>query len=127
MAIPQNVELGRFRVHYLDGERNDVEVRLTSKAVVEAERRWPGVAADGSDRYRPNEGVHYMVWISLRCPNDDFDAWLDEGFVLEIIEESAPDPTLPAPGAGSSRISPSPRASRNGTSKTGRSKTSTRS
>jgi hypothetical protein len=127
MAIPNYAELGRFRVHYLDNERDDVEVRLTSKAVVEAERRWPGVATDGSDRYRPNEGVHYMVWISLGCPNDDFDAWLDEGFVLEIVEEAQPDPTPPAPGAGSSPISPRPRASRNGTSRTARSKTSTRS
>ncbi len=127
MVAPNYAELGRFRVHYFDDDHDDVEVRLTSRAIVEAERKWPGVNSDGSDRYRPNEGVHYMVWITLGRPMADFDAWLSDDFVLEIIEETKPDPTSPAPGAGSSPISPSPRASRNGTSKTARSKTSTRS
>jgi hypothetical protein len=111
---PTHAGLGRFRVHYPDGSTKDV--RLTSKAVVEAERRWPGIEVDGSDRYRPNEGVHYMVWITLGSPHGDFDEWLDEGFVLEPIEDKEPvdaaDPTQPEAGAGSSRNSARPRASR---------------
>lgn len=88
--------LGSFRVHYPD-EREPVDVRLNGKAVVEAERRWPGRSPDGTDRYPPNEGVHYMVWIALGQPCDDFDTWLDEGVILEVAEDQ-PVPTRPVVG-----------------------------
>lgn len=109
MPTPGFAALGQFRIHYPDGKSTDV--RLTSKAVVEAERRWPGVNPDGSDRYRPNEGVHYMVWITLGRPHDDFDSWLDEGFVVEPVDDG-PDPTKPAAGADTSVSSPRRPASR---------------
>jgi hypothetical protein len=123
MAGPNFAGLGQFRLHYTDGSTE--EVRLTSKAVVEAERRWPGVAPDGSDRYRPNEGLHYMVWITLGRPEDDFDTWLDLGFVMEPVEEEPEvDPTHRAPGADSSLSSPPARASRRNSSKTPRQRVS---
>jgi hypothetical protein len=87
--------LGAFRVHYENGET--VDVRIISKAVVAAERRWPGRAVDGSDRYPPNEGLHYLVWVSLGEPEGDFDAWLDQGFVVESLDDEE-SPTRPIVG-----------------------------
>jgi hypothetical protein len=118
--------LGHFRVHFPDGHSEDVS--LTSRAVVEAERRWPGLAADHSDRYRPNEGVHFMVWVSFGRPLDDFEKWLDEIAVVEPIgadEEDEPaNPTRRAVGAVSSPTSPRRPASPNGTSKTSKQRAS---
>lgn len=95
--------LGRFRVHYQDDGVEPVEVRATSRAVIEAERRWPGVAPDRSDRYQPMEGVHFIVWYSMGQPYGDFDEWLDKLLVLETLKPTVPDvpPTSPAPGNGS--------------------------
>lgn len=88
-------DLGVFRVHYPDGKT--VDVPITGKALVETERRWPGIAADGSDRYRPNEGVHFMVWVAMGKPEGNFDKWLDTDIVLEPVE-AAPTPTKPIVG-----------------------------
>lgn len=92
---PSRPTLGRFKVHYADTRKKPVDVSLVARALVEAERRWPGVAVDGSDRYRPNEGLHYMVWITLGRPGE-FESWLDTITVLEVInDEPTPDPTKP--------------------------------
>jgi len=93
--------LGLFRVHYVDELLAEpVEVRCTSRAVVECERRWPGHALDGSDRYPPNEGVHYMVWISMGRPIGDFEKWLDSVLTLEVVEVEVVPPTKRGRGAG---------------------------
>lgn len=90
--------LGRFRVHWADG-RDPTEVRVTSRALVECERRWPGVKPDGADRYPPNEGVHYMVFIASGSPHGDFEKWLDEVLSVEVVEaETAVPPTTPVAG-----------------------------
>jgi hypothetical protein len=88
--------LGRFRVFYGD-DRPPIDVRLNGRAVIEAERRWPGLETDGSDRYRPNEGVHYMVWVAAGRPEGDFEKWLDEGVLLEVLDDE-PVPTTPITG-----------------------------
>lgn len=95
-SAPRFDGLGSFRVHY-DDDRPPADVRLTGRAVIEAERRWPGLALDGSDRYRPNEGVHYMVWVAMGRPFGDFEKWLDDGVALEVIEDE-PVPTKPIVG-----------------------------
>lgn len=95
MPGPQFDGIGAFRAHYPDGDSEDL--RLNGRAVVEAERRWPGVATDGSDRYRMQEGVHFMCWISLGRPLGDFEKWLDTGVTLEVLDE-AEVPTKPVVG-----------------------------
>lgn len=93
--------LGLFRVHFLDEVATEpVTVRCTSRAVVECERRWPGHALDGSDRYPPNEGVHFMVWISMGKPVGDFEKWLDTVLTLEVVEAETVPPTKRGRGPG---------------------------
>lgn len=88
-----NQGMAQFRVHHIDEAQEPVEVRATSRAVVECERRWPGLAIDGTDRYRPNEGVHFMVWVSLGKPDGDFEKWLDTVLSLEVLDEEPAPPT----------------------------------
>jgi len=93
--------LGLFKVHYLDDVGSEpVTVRATSRAVVECERRWPGRALDNSDRYPPNEGVHFMVWISMGKPTGDFERWLDTVLTLEVVEAQIVPPTKRGRGPG---------------------------
>jgi hypothetical protein len=92
--------LGLFKVHYTDDATEPVVVRATSRAVVECERRWPGRMLDNSDRYPPNEGVHYMVWVSMGKPSGDFEQWLDAVLSLEVVEAITIPPTKRGRGAG---------------------------
>lgn len=92
--------LGLFRVHYIDDTVEPTTVRATSRAVVECERRWPGHAPDGSDRYPPNEGVHFMVWVSMSKPQGDFERWLDTLLTIEVVEADVVPPTKRGRGSG---------------------------
>jgi hypothetical protein len=92
--------LGLFRVHYIDDTTEPTTVRATSRAVVECERRWPGHAPDGSDRYPPNEGVHFMVWVSMGRPRADFERWLDAVLTIEVVEGETAPPTKRGRGSG---------------------------
>lgn len=95
---------GRLRVVYTDG--TDEEVKITTAALITAERRWK------NQRMPSIEGTLYIAWVSLGKPgqlrDEDvrFDNWFQD---VEGCEDLAADdaevdetPTRPAPGAGPS-------------------------
>jgi hypothetical protein len=90
------VPAGRFRVNYEDG--TDDECRIRPSAIVEAERKWPGRKDDNSDVYPMVEGMHFIIWVSLRRPGKNFDAWLDTVVDVESVDDETAHPSPPTVG-----------------------------
>lgn len=87
---------GTFRVTFADG-REPLEVRVGPRAIVNVERRWPGIKPDGSDARPPLEAMYYAVWFAAGKPGK-FDDYLDEIEGIEVVEQEPTDPTGPTPG-----------------------------
>lgn len=91
-------------VTFKDGRTE--RVRLSMRARLEVERRWPGLTSDDDGRMvmrnAPGmEAAFFAAWWTLVSPKAfdqfDFDQWVD---TVESLVEIAPeaDPSQPAPG-----------------------------
>lgn len=94
----QYIPTGRFKVVYEDGSEQECKIRPVG--VVAAERQWPGRQADGTDGYPSFEGLHFVVWVSMGRPGDDFDAWLTSVDEVIGLDGDVTDPSSPAAGDG---------------------------
>lgn len=88
-------------VTFSDGRTE--RVRLSLRARVEVERKWPGVSVDDKGKLdmRPMPGLEsalYGAWITLGKPDKTFDKWTETVVALVEVPGTEAGPTEPAPG-----------------------------